>query len=411
MPLSIYIYISVPQGGIEMKSFELSSRNSKNGRRHFKVILHEIYPDSCVDEKLGIANQYNENGICWIREYCEAALESIKGMSLRCEFIDEDRTELWGHGATGEYIDGLPIFENAVVIGTFDKGYITDIDTDEGTKTVCIGEGTIDGLCYANFVEKLAKDIKNGYAPFGSVEILKTGDNPGIIYKYGQIPYGRIPMIYEYSGYALLSVEPADRTAKILELNQSNKIDKEELTMGENEIKAIVSQVMSEMNSSADELNKMREECETRLADSQALVDELQKGIADLNEEIAELQAKINALNEANSALESDKEALTGEINELKSSLEDAQKKEKIGELNAAISAFTEDEKAYAKEDIDAFMESPLTSEINSVVNKIYAEIGKNAKTVSVEEEKTVDIEDIFSEICEKNQAEEVDIF
>lgn len=181
--------------------------------------------------------------------------------------------------------------------------------------------------------------------------------------------------------------------------------------MGENEIKAIVSQVISEMNSSADELNKMREECEARIADSQAVVDELQKGIEELNEEIAELQAKINALNEANSALEADKETLTGEINELKSSLEDAQKKEKIGELNAAISAFTEDEKAYAKEDIDAFMESPLTSEINSVVNKIYAEIGKNAKTVSVEEEKTVDIEDIFSEICEKNQAEEVDIF
>lgn len=393
-----------------MKSFELSSRNSKNGRRHFKVILHEIYPDTCVDESEGVGRQYNENGICWIREYCEAALESIKGMSIRCEFVDEDRTELWGHGAT-EYKDGLPIFEDAVVIGTFDKGYITEIDTEEGTKTVCVGEGTIDGLCYANFVEKLAKDIKNGCSPFGSVEILKTGDNPTIVYKYGYKDFGRIPMIFEYSGFALLGIEPADQTSKILELNQSNKTDKEELTMGENEIKAIVSQVISEMNSSADELNKMREECEARIADSQAVVDELQKGIEELNEEIAELQAKINALNEANSALEADKETLTGEINELKSSLEDAQKKEKIGELNAAISAFTEDEKAYAKEDIDAFMESPLTSEINSVVNKIYAEIGKNAKTVSVEEEKTVDIEDIFSEICEKNQAEEVDIF
>ncbi len=129
-----------------MKSFEISSRNSKNGRRHFKVILHEIYPNSCVDEANGVANVYNENGISWIKEYCENALESIKGMSLKCEFLDEDRTELCGHGET-EIKDGLPIFENAVSLGTFENGYITEIETEEGTKTVCIGEGTIDGLC------------------------------------------------------------------------------------------------------------------------------------------------------------------------------------------------------------------------------------------------------------------------
>jgi hypothetical protein len=393
-----------------MKSFELSSRSSKNGRRHFKVILHEIYPDSCVDEAEGIGKQYNENGICWIREYCEAALESIKGMSIRCEFIDDDRTEIWGHGET-ELKDGLPIFENAVVIGTFDKGYITEVDTDEGTKTVCIGEGTIDGLCYANFVEKLAEDIANCCAPYGSVEILKKDDNPAIIYKYGYKDFGRIPMIFDYSGYALLAVKPADQTAKILELNQSNQTDKEDPTMGENEIKAIVSQVIGEMNSSADEIKAMKEECEKTIAESQECITELQAEIERQKEYIAECETKLNALTEANTALEADKETLTGEVNELRANLEDAQKKEKIGELNSAIASFTEEERAYAKEDIDAFMESPLTSEINSVVNKIYAEIGKNAKAVSVEENKNIDIEDIFSEICEKNQTEEVDIF
>lgn len=396
-----------------MKTFELSKKDSKNGRRHFKVILHEIYPDSCVDEKNGVASEYNENGISWIREYCEKALPTLEGKSIRCEFLDEERTFLNGHGET-EIKDGLPIFENAVMIGTFEKGYITDIETDEGIKTVCIGEGTIDGLCYHNFCEKLEEDIEDGNAPFGSVEILKTGDNPSIIYKYGYKDYGRIPMVFEYSGYALLGVRPADKTAKILELNQSNNVDKEDFTMGENEIKAIVSQVIGEMNSSAEEINAMKEECEKRIAESQELVKELQAEIERQNENIAELESKVTALNEANTALTAEKETLTGEINELKSNLEDAQKKEKIGELNAAIEGFTDEQKAFAQAEIDAFNENPLTSEINSVVDKIHAEIGKKyieeAKRASEHVED--DVEDIFSEINEKKVSEEdVDIF
>lgn len=396
-----------------MKTFELSKKDSKNGRRHFKVILHEIYPDSCVDEKNGVASEYNENGISWIREYCEKALPTLEGKSIRCEFLDEERTFLNGHGET-ETKDGLPIFENAVMIGTFEKGYITDIETDEGIKTVCIGEGTIDGLCYHNFCEKLEEDIEDGNAPFGSVEILKTGDNPSIIYKYGYKDYGRIPMVFEYSGYALLGVRPADKTAKILELNQSNNVDKEDFTMGENEIKAIVSQVIGEMNSSAEEINAMKEECEKRIAESQELVKELQAEIERQNENIAELESKVTALNEANTALTAEKETLTGEINELKSNLEDAQKKEKIGELNAAIEGFTDEQKAFAQVEIDAFNENPLTSEINSVVDKIHAEIGKKyieeAKKASEHVED--DVEDIFSEINEKKVSEEdVDIF
>ena len=396
-----------------MKTFELSKKDSKHGRRHFKVVLHEVYPDSCVDEKNGVANKYNENGISWIREYCENALPTLVGKSIRCEFLDEERTFLNGHGET-ETKDGLPIFENAVMIGTFEKGYITDIETDEGIKTVCIGEGTIDGLCYHNFCEKLEEDIEDGNAPFGSVEILKTGDNPSIIYKYGYKDYGRIPMVFEYSGYALLGVRPADKTAKILELNQSNNVDKEDFTMGENEIKAIVAQVIDELNSSAEEIKAIREECEKRVAVSQALAEGLQSEIEGQKEIIAGLETKVNELNEANEALTTEKDALTGQINELKTNLEDAQKKERIIELNSAIEGFTDEQKAFAKAEIDAFTENPLTSEINSVVDKIHAEIGKKyieeASKASAHVED--DVEDIFSEINEKKVSEDdVDIF
>ena len=397
-----------------MKTFEISKKISKNGRRHFKVILHEIYPDSCVDEVNEVGTQYNENGISWIREYCERALPSIEGMSLRCEFLDEERTFLNGHGET-EIKDGLPIFEDAVMVGTFEKGYIDEIETDGGEKKiVCIGEGTIDGLCYHNFTEKLEKDIEDGNAPFGSVEILKTEDNEGIVYKYGFKECGRIPMEFVYSGYALLGVRPADPTAKILELNDSHKEDQ---TMGENEIRAIVSQVIAETNSHADEINKIKAEYEERIADCMNMKADSDKFTSELNERIEELTEKVNALEAANQALTAEKEAMTSEINTLKTDLETAQKEKKIGELNSAIEGFSDEQKAYAKAEIDAFNENPLTSEINSVVDKIYAGIGRKSREeeakMASEIHEDEGVEDIFSEVCSKSEKtdDDVDIF
>lgn len=388
-----------------MNTFEISSKRSKNGRRRFKVILHEIYPDSCVDEVNGVGMQFNENGITWIEEYCKNALSTIPGTSLKCEFIDEERTELCGHGET-EFIDGLPIFENAVVIGQFDKGYITEIETDEGLKTVCIGEGTIDGLCYHNFVTKLDEDLMNGMAPNGSVEILKTGDNPGIVYKYGQKPHGRIPTIFEYSGYALLGVRPADQTAKILELNNLKKEDN--IKMDRDEIKAIVSQVVGEMASNTNELNQCKEECANSIAEAQALVTAKDAEISELNQAIETMKAELESCKAEKDTLVTEKETLSTEINSLKATLEEAQKKEKVGELNSAIASFSDEEKGYAKAEIEAFNADPLTSEINSVVNKIWEGIGRNSKNVQAAAD---DCEDIFSEVCEKAVEEDVDIF
>ena len=300
------------------------------------------------------------------------------------------------------------------MVGTFEKGYIEEIETDDGEKkTVCIGEGTIDGLCYHNFTEKLDKDIEDGNAPFGSVEILRTEDNEGIVYKYGYKDIGRIPMEFIYSGYALLSVRPADPTAKILELNDSHK---EEQTMSENEIKAIVSQVVAEINSHADEISKIKAEYEERIADCMNMKADNDKFTSELNERITELTEKVEALEAANKALADEKETMTSEMNALKSELETAQKNEKIGELNKAIAHFNDEQKSYAQAEIDAFNESPLTSEINSVVDKIYAGIGRKSQEeeakLASEIREDEGVEDIFSEVCSKTETEEdVDIF
>ena len=67
------------QRGDKVKMLELSSKESKDEKRKIRVILHEIYKDK---------SQYNKNGITWLEKYCKKNLDSIKGTSITCEFIN-----------------------------------------------------------------------------------------------------------------------------------------------------------------------------------------------------------------------------------------------------------------------------------------------------------------------------------
>lgn len=383
-----------------MKLFEVSSRKSKNGRRKFKLILHEIYPDSCIDTVNEIGTIYNENGITWIEEYCQNNLSTVKDMSLRVEFADEfNRVEILGHGETGLQ-DGLPLFENADVVGHFTNAYIDEIVEDGVTKKVAIGEGYLDEMCYPDFVAKLIEDTANDEAPYGSVEIYRSGDNSGIIYKYGYKENGRIPTDYIYSGYALLGIRPADKTARLLEINESNK---EEKTMDENQVKALIGQVVAEMLATSAELNKCKEECAAQVAAASEAVAAKDKQIEELNSQISSIQSELDACKREKNELNTANETMQTEINSLKETIVESQKKEKIGELNAAIADFSDEEKAYAQAEIDAFNADPITSEVNSVVNAILVGVGKKAReaaaVVAEQNAAKADIEDIFAEV------------
>lgn len=390
-----------------MKMFEISSKKNKNGRRHFKAVLYKIFPDSCVDETNQVGTMYNQNGITWIKQYCEKALPSIKGMSLRCEFTDEERTQILGHGNT-DIIDNAPTYEDAVVIGTFTNGYIEDIETDEGTITACIGEGEIDSQCYHNFVSKLDEDIANGTYPNGSIEIMHTENNKEIVYKYGYKDKGRIPMEFIHSGYALLGVSPADDNAKLVELNKKHEEDL--YKMNELEIKTVVSQVVNELSAHTIEINKCKEECNAKVVEANA---SLEAAIAEKNELITssqKIQEALDKLKEDFEALSKEREALWAEREALEKALGEAKARERISELNAAIADFSNDEKAYAKAEIDAFTANPATAEINSVVNKIWEGIGKTAKAKKRTAEQNNDntsLEDIFGEVEPTNAPEE----
>lgn len=399
--------------------FEVSKKANKNGRRHFKMSLHEIYPDSCIDEQAQVGTMYNRNGITWIREYCEAAMPTIKDMSLRVEFLDKDRTEICGHGETG-MDDSLPVFENAVVVGHFTNGYIDTITDDAGVEhTVMMGEGFIDDMCYHNFFEKLKEDLENHDATPGSIEVYAADGNDGIVYKYGYKPKGRIPKEFIYSGYALLGVQPADDQAKVIELNEKTKEDR--CTMENSEIKAIIEETVGAMMNHTAELNACKKEYEEKMA---AADEEKQAIIQEKNEILANSEKIQAALDEARDELckaHNELEAKYDEIKALEKALAQAKAKERLGELNEAIAGFTDAERDYAKDEIEAFKADPMASEINSITDKIYRTIGEKAK-VAAEEAKVIaeqnalnkkhesDV-DIFGEIIEPVITEEVSIF
>lgn len=74
-----------------MLSFELASKKYKNGRRPFTASLYKLQPPENVINNVGTT--YNENGLTFLEEYAAPQLGSIKDMSVRVEFTDEDKTK------------------------------------------------------------------------------------------------------------------------------------------------------------------------------------------------------------------------------------------------------------------------------------------------------------------------------
>ena len=184
--------------------------------------------------------------------------------------------------------------------------------------------------------------------------------------------------------------------------------------MNELEIKALVSQVVDEMSNHTSEINKCKEECAAKIAEvNQALEqaisekDEIEASSQKIKAALEKLQGEWDELSKRWDELWNEKKAL-------EKALAEAQAKERLNEMNSAIAEFTDEEKAYAQAEIDAFNADPITSEVNSVVNKIWEGIGKAAKEKTVAEQNSANdtVEDIFSEVGSASiSKEDINIF
>ena len=378
-----------------MSLLEISSKTDKNGYRKFKLALLKIYSDDSIQNETG--TEYNDNGITWLEKYCKANISTIEDMSLTVEFLDEERTEILGHGSTGEIKDGVPILKNATSIGHFKRGYITE---NNGEKLL-IGEGLIDYMRYPDFVDSLKEKINDNEMIYGSVEIIPLKNNDSIEYLYGYKDKGRIPTNFEFSGYALLGggVEPADNSARLLELANKRKGKESVKMMDEKTIGIItdtVKSAISECNSNSEkyenkitELNKSLSERDNKIEELNSKIETVEKALADLQEEHNKKCSEMDTFYE-------ERETLLKELGELKA-------KARIDELEKATSDFSEKEKECVKKEIEEFKKDPNSIEIDSIVDKIYSEIGKSAKKKNVVSEQNsidmfADIDDVTAD-------------
>ena len=356
--------------------YEISSENKIAGRRPIKVVLHEIFPDN---------TRWQENGISWKEEYVQANLHSVVGMSIVAEFLTEDRDVPYNHGMTDvREEDKLPLFEDATMVGHFDKAYVDDVEIGGVTKRCLVAEGTLDEMRYPKFVAWLRENMADSVVK-GSVEIVGKPEHDGyIIYSGGWKEEGRVPQYYDYSGYAILSVKPADEAAIVMELN-NKKLDKEDGTMDEktkNELMAAVTGAVSEVSSKWEEY--------------WAKVDTLLAEISQLKADIAQKEADIKQLQADYDKEAAAKEAAEASLVEANAKITEMQNAAAVAELNAALAPYTEEQRAVAKEDIDAFNSNPGSVEINSIVGKICT-----AMVQAVRE----------SKIAETNAASQIDVF
>lgn len=396
-----------------MPIFELSSKKHKNGRRPFKASLYELQPPECVVDDVG--TKYNKNGITFLEEYASQTLDSIKDMSVRVEFIDDERTMILAHGDTGVSNDGLPLFNNATTIGHFTNGYIADVTLNGETKRCVCGDGYLDEMAYQPFIQSLETQLSNGNSVDGSIEIYRTDNNDAIVYKKGWLEKGRIPTEYIHSGWDMV-INPADTSSTLLELNNS-KTNKEDKTLGEKELKELIQTTISETNSKNEELVAKITELNSTISEKDSVIAEKEEKIVELNATVEQVQKALDDLKKEHETYWAEREALEKELGELKA-------KARIGELNSAIEGFSDEEKKYAESEINAFNEKPLEGNVDVIVSKIFAGIGQASKKASdearvaeqnsAEDNKENEVVDIFSEMCsteQDNAEEDINIF
>ncbi len=403
---------------IQERILEISQATNPNGRRKVKFALHEIYP---------FRTQWNRNGITYLEQYTRDNADSVKGMPLCAEFLDDDKDIPYGHGITGR-IKNMPVFEDSVQVGVFEEWSIENIVIDGEIHRCLCGTGYINEARYPKFVKWIEEQLANGETIRGSVEFVGTKDNDGeIIYDGGWKEEGRVPMVYDYSGYCILSVKPSDPSAILIELNQF-KNNLEDVEMNE-EMRKALSNLQSEVISAFQDTRRVEINEEVNSLESK--VAELNSKIEELNAQIEERDKKIEELNrkceEANAEISKKEEEVNSEVEELNSTiakkdaeLNEIKKANKVAELNQALSSFTDEEKGYAKDEIAAFNADPFSVEINQITTKIEAtsyrkiredQKAKNLEANSMKDEFDGIISAVDPIVKEDNTVEDFDCF
>ena len=382
---------------------ELSAEDRKTGQRKIKIVMHEIYESE---------SRYNLNGISWLNPYVEQRISTAIGAPFVAEFYDSEQDMPLGHGKQS-IINGELQFENSTVVGLIQDAYVERVDVNGKSILAAVAEGILYANRYPNFVSWIEQQREKGYAIESSVEIARIPGNDYVNYRDGYKELGRIPVDYEYIGHAILGITPADDSAVLLEINSHKKGDllmneqieklqklAEDRLLEINELQAKVKEAEEEVSAKEDELKEK---------DAQAAEKDKEK-----EEEMNALVLKVKELEVQTTELNSVKDAVEAELNAFKE-VEAAQKLEELkAEFNAKAAIYSEEEKATAEAEINAFVEAPSVELMSAAITKLdsvvaqsilatrTAELNASTKTKSKGIEETilpsgeVEIEDIY---------------
>ena len=203
---------------------EINKKKTKAGRTPFKMILHSIHKND---------NEYNGNGIHWNKEYVEQNIESVIGMPLVTQFLDDKHEVPFGSHGNMVIEENKIIFEDSLVVGSFENAEIIEnIEVNGENIDALVGSGYIYDQRFPELTDYLHEQYTEGQTIEGSIEICadKSKGNTKIIYDGGWKTKGRKPKEYNYSGHALVIGEiPADRNSLLLELNIKKKEEEGEI--------------------------------------------------------------------------------------------------------------------------------------------------------------------------------------
>lgn len=394
------------------KILEISKQTSKGGRVPIKIALLKIHEDD---------KETNKNGLHWKEEYVLNAIDSVKLMPICASFCDETKSTPLDHGLTGEEIDNdgvrEPLFENSETVGCFESANIEDVNVNGNDIRALVANGFLYNQRYPNFVKWVRQNKSLGNVD-SSIEImgLETNDNKIVYEESEPKDEFRTPKEFVFSGTSILSVSPADDNAIVLEVAQKQE-NKEDKTLDEKELKELIQSTISETNSKNEELLAKITELNSTISEKDSVIAEKEEKIVELNATVEQVQKALDDLKKEHETYWAERDALEKELGALKA-------KARIGELNAAIEGFSDEEKKYAESEINSFNEKPLEGNIDAIVDKIYAGIGQASKKADAEakvaeqnsakENKDNEVIDIFSEMCSETQdtdEEDVNIF
>lgn len=342
-------------------------------------------------------------------------------MPICASFCDETKSTPLDHGLTGEEIDNdgvrEPLFENSETVGCFESASIEDVNVNGNDIRALVANGFLYNQRYPNFVKWVRQNKALGNVD-SSIEImgLETNDNKIVYEESEPKDEFRTPKEFVFSGTSILSVSPADDNAIVLEVAQKQE-NKEDKTLDEKELKELIQSTISETNSKNEELLAKITELNSTINEKDSVIAEKEEKIVELNATVEQVQKALDDLKKEHETYWAERDALEKELGTLKA-------KARIGELNAAIEGFSDEEKKYAESEINSFNEKPLEGNIDAIVDKIYAGIGQASKKADAEakvaeqnsakENKDNEVIDIFSEMCSEAQdedEEDVNIF